>query len=195
MIGRQALHCAGVLLRLVPAATQLSDDETALLQDLASQASSVAEIGVFEGVTTRRMIERMPSGSTIYGLDPFFPGRLGVSYGYWITRAEIRRAARKDVQCILLRRLSYDVAPDFNVSLDLVFIDADHSYDAVRRDWDDWSVKIVPGGYIALHDSQPVPGRCRETVGPVRLVRELGDRPSGFELAFVVDSLTAYRRV
>lgn len=35
---------------------------------------------------------------------------------------------------------------------DLVFIDADHSYDGVRRDWEAWRTKVAHGGLVAFHD-------------------------------------------
>lgn len=195
MFDSQALHCVGVLLGLREAATQLSVNETTVLEQLAEASRLVVEIGVFEGVTTRRMIERMPEGSTIYGVDPFLAGRLGLAYGYWISRYQIWRAHRSDVRAVLLRRFSFELAREFNEAPDLVFIDADHRYDEVFRDWHDWSPKIRPGGCIALHDSQPMVGRCPENSGPVRLVKELGQSPPGFTLLQVQDTLSVYRRV
>lgn len=37
-------------------------------------------------------------------------------------------------------------------SLDGVFIDADHSYEAVKKDIDDWMPKVRKGGILAGHD-------------------------------------------
>lgn len=37
-------------------------------------------------------------------------------------------------------------------SVDFVFIDADHSYEAVKRDIAAWRPKVKPGGVIAGHD-------------------------------------------
>jgi predicted O-methyltransferase YrrM len=39
-----------------------------------------------------------------------------------------------------------------DASLDLVFIDADHSEEAVLRDLEAWVPKVKPGGLIAGHD-------------------------------------------
>lgn len=195
MIGNQMFHCAAVLLGLRPAATQLSAPETSLLESLASQASAIVEIGVFEGATSRRIIEKMPANGTMVCVDPFFAGRLGLAYGYWITRAQTRRAGRVDVDVQIVRQLSFDFAEEYRGQFDLVFIDADHSYEAVRRDWQDWSEKVRVGGHIALHDSQPMPGRCPESCGPVRLVRELGDTPPGFELHEIRDTITVFKRI
>lgn len=55
-------------------------------------------------------------------------------------------------------------------SLDAVFIDADHSYEAVRRDLEVWMDRLKPGGIIAGHDidRESVQRAVRELVGPVR---------------------------
>lgn len=40
----------------------------------------------------------------------------------------------------------------FPDSVDMVFIDADHSYEGVKRDYEAWFDKIKKGGYFAFHD-------------------------------------------
>jgi predicted O-methyltransferase YrrM len=195
MIGNQVVHSAAVLMGLRQAATQLSPGETQLLESLAAEARTIAEIGVFEGVTSRRMVERMPSGGIMVCIDPFFAGRLGIAYGYLITRAQLRRARRHDVVIRIVRKLSHEYAPEHQGEFDLIFIDADHRYEAVKRDWGDWSAKVKLGGRIALHDSRPMAGRCPEPSGPVRLVRELGEAPRGFKIRETRDTITVFQRV
>jgi predicted O-methyltransferase YrrM len=39
-----------------------------------------------------------------------------------------------------------------NQAIDLLFIDADHSYEAVSADWRNWSPFVRKGGIIAFHD-------------------------------------------
>ena len=34
-----------------------------------------------------------------------------------------------------------------------IFVDADHSYEAVKRDFYDWSFLLEKGGWIAFHDT------------------------------------------
>lgn len=62
-------------------------------------------------------------------------------------------------KCRILEMTSAEAAaviPD--KSLDLVYIDADHGYEAVIRDLDLWTPKIRPGGFIGGHDySEAVP--------------------------------------
>ncbi len=42
-----------------------------------------------------------------------------------------------------------------NKPIDLLFIDADHSYDAVKKDFEIWGKLVRPGGWIAFHDIDP----------------------------------------
>src|SRR6185437_13459100 len=36
--------------------------------------------------------------------------------------------------------------------LDLLFIDGDHTYEGVRRDWEMYSPLVAPGGLVVFHD-------------------------------------------
>lgn len=68
---------------------------------------------------------------------------------------EVRRllAPVADVIGELHACLSWEGAARYgNASLDYVYIDADHHYDAVCRDIDAWLPKIKPGGLISGHD-------------------------------------------
>lgn len=49
------------------------------------------------------------------------------------------------------------IARHFEQPLDLVFIDGGHGHDAAWRDFEDWSVKIVDGGLLLIHDVFPDP--------------------------------------
>lgn len=68
--------------------------------------------------------------------------------------AELRaNLERFQVSATVLREDSAVAAARFaDGSLDLVFIDADHQYDAVMRDLEAWWPKIAPTGRIAGHD-------------------------------------------
>lgn len=72
----------------------------------------------------------------------------------------------------VIRADSVDAARVFrDASLDLVILDADHVYRAVREDIDAWLPKVKPGGVIGGDDHHPVqfPGveqACTETFGP-----------------------------
>lgn len=58
-----------------------------------------------------------------------------------------------DRKFIPIRKSSIEASKDFEEeSCDVVFIDMDHSYEAVKQDLIHWFPKVKKGGYIAGHD-------------------------------------------
>lgn len=59
----------------------------------------------------------------------------------------------------------------------LVFLDGNHTYEAVRSDKDWWLPKLRKGGYLILHDSNmidtPHDGYCMGYSGPTQVSKEL----------------------
>jgi predicted O-methyltransferase YrrM len=56
-----------------------------------------------------------------------------------------------------------EVASTWDKDIGLLFIDADHAYEAVRADFLGWSPFVVPGGWVAFHDAgAPGPSRVIE---------------------------------
>lgn len=85
---------------------------------------------------------------------------------------------------------SQDVIRSFHERLDLLFIDGNHEYAAVRRDFLDWAPLLKPGGYLAFHD---VSFNNVDT-GPQRVIREqILDQP-GWTEATHVQSLFVVRK-
>lgn len=69
---------------------------------------------------------------------------------YW---DQVQGLAAKDKRVRLVRKFSVDAAAGFSdASLDFVFIDANHSYDAVSADLAAWWPKVKPGGVFSGHD-------------------------------------------
>lgn len=72
----------------------------------------------------------------------------------------IERARKFPGRAVVVEGWSADVArtvPD--ASLDMVFLDADHSYEGVRDDIAAWLPKVRAGGWIGGHDyDNPAPG-------------------------------------
>ena len=55
-----------------------------------------------------------------------------------------------------IRTTSFDAATTFgNESQDVIFLDADHSYEAVKQDIEAWYPKVRPGGVLCGHDYNP----------------------------------------
>jgi predicted O-methyltransferase YrrM len=119
----------------------------------ARDAQVICELGAYEGKTSVALA--LATAGTVYAVDPFFSGRSGIPYGYWIARLQRRRYRASNLRFIV--GMSWDLARIFDRPIDLLFIDADHSLEAVRRDWADWVVKVRAGGCVALHDCKLAP--------------------------------------
>jgi len=53
----------------------------------------------------------------------------------------------------IIRKTSAEAAEAWSRSIDLLFIDGDHSYEGVKRDWDSFSPHVSPFGVVVFHDT------------------------------------------
>lgn len=181
---------------LAPAETQTTEAERDCLAALAAGKRCVVEVGVWHGVTTRRLRSAMAADGVLYAVDPYPPGRLGVSLQRRIARSEVGRVQNGRVEWV--RTTGTDAAralgPVLAGRVEFAFLDGDHSYDGLRGDWEGWSGLVAPGGVVALHDSRPTPNRAIGEAGSVRYTAEVIRNDARFEVCGEVDSLTALRR-
>lgn len=187
---RTLLHCCRFLAGLDSAATQVTDRETAILTRYAHTASVIVEIGTFEGKTAVALAEA--TAGKVFSIDPFFSGRLGFGYGEVIARVARRRAGAQNLEYI--KGFSYEAVVQFDLVIDMIFIDADHSYEGVRRDWIDWTPKLKVGGIVALHDSRIAPNSPVHLGSMDFFEREVATNPD-YELIDGADALVVLRRL
>jgi predicted O-methyltransferase YrrM len=155
---------------LIPPRTMHSPEEAALLAELASGQRTVVEIGVFEGSSALVLCRAMNADADLHLIDPFMdesgwalPAGWGASAK--ATQRVVGRAGGPRVHWHVAR--SQDVGRDWSETVDVVFIDGDHSPDAVREDWEAWHPHVRPGGFVAFHDARE-PG-----LGPTQVVNDL----------------------
>jgi hypothetical protein len=125
------------------------------------------------------------------GIDPHPVGRLGVSFERAIALAEVSRARGATVR--LARGMSTDVAANWRIPLDLLFVDGDHSWTGIESDWQAWRPWMARGGYVALHDSVPVTGRPSHE--SERFTQDVILRDPAFRLVTTVESLSIVERI
>jgi predicted O-methyltransferase YrrM len=188
---------------LIPPRTMHSDEERALLQDLARDARRVVEIGVYEGSSAVALARVMGPEQELHLVDPFGQHPMALPSGWGATerasRRVVARAARDGGPRVIWHvALSHDVAPDWTAPIDLLFIDGDHAEAGVQRDWDDWHGFVAPGGHVLFHDAREGQPCGRGLPGPTavvdRLLRGAAGPPAGWELAVEVDRTVAVRR-
>jgi predicted O-methyltransferase YrrM len=115
-----------------------------------SQFKVGAEIGVAKGENAVNMFERIP-GLFLYLVDPWSGKGKRPYNGLRRFRMVRRKVSQFKVEIIRKEsRHAVDLIPD--MSLDFVYIDADHSYDMVMLDIILWSPKVKPGGIVSGHD-------------------------------------------
>jgi predicted O-methyltransferase YrrM len=160
MLGKTFLHYLGVALGISRPVTQTSHTERQLLTNYLPGKKTIVEVGVFEGFTTRELADASDSDATVYGVDPFFTGRLGACWGLAIAKAYNRdHISRGKVK--LIRGLSTEVGDRVPKIVDYVFIDGDHSWNGICADWAFWTNRVARGGIIVLHDVLPIKGQSQ----------------------------------
>lgn len=118
-----------------------------------------AEIGVKKGMFARHILDKVP-GSSLVCVDPWAPTP---GYDHWDHEKNYREflAVTAGKATTVLRMTGHEAAehvPDG--SLDFVFIDGDHRYEAVKQDIADWAPKVRKGGLVSGHDIDKYPVEC-----------------------------------
>lgn len=122
----------------------------------------VVELGVFKGRTFLHLLAHCPN-LKVTGVDRWIhrPRNHGIegaeTYAKWnMTGIEkhVRACARPfGERAEILKMDTVEASERFaDDSIDLVFIDADHSEAGVARDIDAWTPKVRNSGYITGHD-------------------------------------------
>lgn len=193
--GRAFVHMARYWLGREEAYSQTSMKERATLTRFAAAASRGVEIGVYEGVTACLIGGALATNQGIlYAIDPFIPGRLGICWSQWIARTQIRREGLRNT-IRLIRKYSYEACALIDGTFDFIFIDGDHSYEGISRDWNDWSGRVSKGGILALHDVLvPFYNPSVAGLGTRRFYDERVRIDRRFEIVEEVDSLSVLRK-
>jgi predicted O-methyltransferase YrrM len=189
LIAKTLAHCIRVGIGSELPHTQTTQAERDLLAKHLPGRRHIVEVGVFEGFTTRVLTEASDPDATVYGIDPFFTGRAGISWGLVIAR-HYNRAHLATGKLKLIRSLSTEVADKVPENVDFVFIDADHSLDGIKADWAFWSERTSVGGIVALHDTLVPPNRSKlPEYGSHRYFRSHIQHDPRFETVGKIDSM------
>ena len=184
-------HYIAWTIGLAPATTQTTSAERDCLARYATGRRRLVEIGVWHGVTTKRLRAAMHAQGVLSAVDPFPVGRLGFSVQQHIAHREVDSIANGQVAW--LRTTGAAAARDHQL-VDFVFIDGDHSEDGLLADWRAWSPLVEAGGIVALHDSRSTPERPIDEAGSVKVTNDVILRDERFSVVDTVDSLTVLQR-
>jgi predicted O-methyltransferase YrrM len=142
----------------------LNYEQGALLYYLAVQAPEggrVVEIGSFLGKSTLWLatgLRRLgPPGRPLLAIDPHDgherPEVCPERDSFTTFQDHVRRAGL-DAWVEPLRRRSQEVAAGWSEPIRLLWIDGSHVFEDVMADLEGFVPHVIPGGYIALHDTR-----------------------------------------
>lgn len=160
----------------------LQIDEAALLFRLARDAESgpFVEIGRFKGGSTLIFASALPQGVELWSYDlhvalrPDMPGaELDAELGGALERYGVAHKVH------LIVADSRKVEPPSR-SLELLFIDGDHSYEGAKADYERWSSLVRPGGHLLFHDAVDSGGYGNVYPGVAQVVGEI-ETSSGWQ--------------
>jgi predicted O-methyltransferase YrrM len=191
-------------LGLIPPRPMQTAAEVACLESLATGARCVVNIGVYEGSSAVMFCDALGEQAQLHLIDPF------VDEDGWALR-DGWRASPTSTRMAVARRVrhggprlhwhlerSQDVGRSWSgLPVDLLFVDGDHSPEAVREDWEVWRRHIAPAGAVAFHDARlGCPGGSGGP-GPTSVTEHLFRAPAGspgWHIVDEVDSLVVVRR-
>ena len=110
-----------------------------IVTEIINQKRDVSFYAVdsFEGSTNSSDAKEVEAYNGIRNIENDFKNNTKHLYNYFFTYKE----------------LSHQAADNFNnKDVDVIFIDAGHSYEAVKKDIEAWLPKMKPNGIIAGHD-------------------------------------------
>jgi hypothetical protein len=158
--------------------------ERVWLRDIAAEVEAqfgaetvIVNIGIFRGATMYCLRAGAPQARLV-GIDTVYPQGVALD-----------PRARAQV----LVGDSGKLHASFDGPVHMLFIDGDHSYEAVRRDIAGWAPKLPAGGVIAFHDFKTEPKVAAKHAGIKRAVLEW-EREAGWLLIAEPGSIRAYRR-
>lgn len=133
-----------------------------LAQSVAREGMVLVEVGSWKGASTAVLahVARAHKGR-VFPVD-HWRGSPGVSHHAPARRLDVLSVFRRNMRALGLENVVYplvmpsaiaaDLFPDGTA--DLVFLDADHRYHAMRHDLERWHPKLRPDGILCGHDSE-----------------------------------------
>lgn len=174
---------------------QISPREALLLYTLAKRATrgAIVEVGSYRGRSTVALAlgSREGAQAPVYAVDPHAPfvGALGGVFG-----PHDRVQFLQNVLAAGVAEVVHPVALPSTVAsrawsgpIAVLFLDGDHTLDAVARDVEAWLPHVPPGGIVVFHDSRD------PALGPVQVVSQLV-ASGAWQSVGVVDTATVLQR-
>lgn len=122
---------------------------------------TIVEVGTYRGAFANQLFQTEPN--RLYLIDPWqkwdtkiFPDYTELDSTDWeALHKKVATRFQPYNNVTIIRDISVNAVKQFqNESIDLVYIDGNHTYDFVTKDLEIWWPKIKKGGFISGHDYQ-----------------------------------------
>lgn len=166
----------------------LEFDEAACLFRLVRSrpAAQILEIGRWRGGSTFLFAVAGDQDSIITSID------IAPSDDESLQAALAKNHLSQKVKLLVGNSQNITLVPD---AYDLVFVDGDHSYDGVARDYEHWKRAVKVGGVLAFHNAAKGRTLTEACHGPLRLMGEISAREAKYYSREPdVGSLALFRR-
>lgn len=140
----------------------LTNKEATVLYNLAKncpQNKAIVEIGSWKGRSTVCLASGSSKGNKakIYAIDPHTGSnehkrKLGEVWTFDEFKENIKIAGLTEYVTPLVKT-SEEASKTFDKEIGVLFIDGDHSFEAVKQDLELWFPKVTDGGMIVFHDA------------------------------------------
>ena len=153
------------------------------------------EIGSYKGRSTLAFLR---SGRMGYAID-WFQGSPEMPEGTNTLADFVKVLNKYDPICLVFTCMERSEVAVNNIPdhIGVLFIDGEHSYEAVKKDFELYKNKVVEGGYIVFHDAwgdEGQEGPPTPWPGVTQFVKELRDSPE-WEETHKVRRCAAFRKI
>ena len=130
----------------------MTDEELSLLCRMARSAQTIVELGMWQGRSLAAMMLTNPQAQ-VWGVDWFQD--MTESRGY---EGSTEQKVRENLTALglkpagIINATTDEAAKQFDQRVDLLHIDAGHSYEECKADLENWVPKVTPGGAVCVHD-------------------------------------------
>jgi predicted O-methyltransferase YrrM len=132
--------------------SQTNPEELACLAKHASGRKLALEIGTHMGVSGVRIAKALGPGGKLFCVDPWELRSGKENPCFSICKREMHRNNVAST-VVLVQGLSHEVEHSLPASFDFIFVDGDHTYSGIKRDWEIVLRRLSAKGIACFHDT------------------------------------------
>lgn len=137
-------------------------------------SGAIVEIGAWKGKSTIFLAKGSKAGNNVkvYSIDPHTGAseQKALESNIWTFPAFKTNihALNVDDTIIPIVKTSVEAEKEWDMPIELLFIDGAHEYDLVKQDFERWYPHVIKNGMVLMHDTNP----RISLPGPVRVCKE-----------------------